>query len=110
MAGNVGVTFGDVAPATLGFDIIDSSGRTPLWTLTTSWEPDALLIPNTTVAVAVVTSSNFTVKPGQVPAIPSPSMQAFPVTENVTILKDSSMQFQITGRTTYLGYNSRKQP
>lgn len=110
MAGNVGVTFGDVAPATLGFDIIDNSGRTPLWTLTTSWEPDALLIPNTTVAVAVVTSSNFTVKPGQVPAIPSPSMQAFPVTENVTILKDSSMQFQITGRTTYLGYNSRKQP
>lgn len=106
MTGNVGVTFGSTAPTTLGFDIIDNSGRTPLWTLTTSWEPDALLIPNTTVAVAVVTSSNFTVKPGQVPAIPSPSMQAFPVAQDVTILKDSSMQFQITGRTTYPGYNS----
>jgi len=59
MAGNVGVIFGSVAPATLGFDIIDASGRTPLWILTTSWEPDALLIPNTTVAVAVVASKQF---------------------------------------------------
>jgi hypothetical protein len=113
MTGNVGVTFGPTPPTTLGFDVIDASGRAPLWILQTSWEPDALLVANTTVAVAVSTSSNFTITEAQAkagPTIPSPSMQAFPVAQDVTILKDSSMQFQITGRTTTPGYDAVVRP
>ena len=113
MAGNVGVTFGPTPPTTLGFDIIDASGRPALWILQTSWEPDALLVANTTVAVAVYASSDFTITEAQAkagPTIPSPSIQAFPVAQDVTILKDSSIQFQITARTTYPGYESPLRP
>ncbi len=95
MTGEVAVTIGATAPATLGIDVVDAGGH-DLFGWEPSWVPDALLVPNTTISFGISATDNFTVTSDQAPtAFPGPACQVYPVTEDVTVKEHSECTFQI---------------